>query len=134
VGEARQLDPKTGSPIQLAGKADLAAETLDDTAANGKAETGAHANLLGGEKGLEDAVAMFRRNFLAGIADLGADPLSFTPGTHADFVVLDMPLGNGVGGIDELEGDEGPAPPEPWEEDGWADDEMTAGFGRAPPE
>jgi hypothetical protein len=34
----------------------------------------------------------------------------------------------------ELEGDEGPAPPEPWEDADWADDEMTAGFGRAPPE
>jgi hypothetical protein len=34
----------------------------------------------------------------------------------------------------ELDGDEGPAPPEPWEDADWADDEMTAGFGRAPPE
>src|SRR5262249_17624895 len=66
----RQENAEDGAASDLRFREDEAAGLLDDAVDGGKAEPRALADLLGREEWLEDFVDMFRRDALAGVADL----------------------------------------------------------------
>src|SRR5262249_40831859 len=66
----RQENAEDGAASDFRFREDEAAGLLDDAVDGGKAEPRALTDLLGREEWLEDLVDMFRRDALAGVADL----------------------------------------------------------------
>ena len=81
---ARQIDGNGRAAADLALDADLAARLVGETEDLAEAEAGPLADRLGGEEGLEGALAHVRRHSAAGVGD--ADLHIFAGAHVADFV------------------------------------------------
>lgn len=113
--EARDEDAEFGSATEFAVELDPAAVILDDFLSGGEAEAGAFSGFLGGEESFEDALAIFRGDTAAVVANGDDDEgggEGFVTGCVRAAGVFDLELDDaaffrqGVAGIDaEIEED-----------------------------
>jgi hypothetical protein len=91
-----QFDPEGGASARFTADMDVAAMLLDDAVGQRQSQPGPAADRLGGEEGFEDAVDVFRRDAVSGIADADGHALAAAFGADGDALVLD-----GLGRIDQ---------------------------------
>jgi hypothetical protein len=87
----RQLQLEAGAAAGVIGSADRAAQLVDDLVADREAEAGALAGLLGGEKRIEDASQVLRRNARTGVANRKRDPCAVDARTRVDLPARPSP-------------------------------------------
>ena len=75
----REIDLEGGAFAEAAGHRDPALMLLDNAINRGQAQARAAAQFLGGEKRLEDAAQILRRNAAAGVAEGQADETRRAP-------------------------------------------------------
>src|SRR5258706_3939204 len=83
AGAGRQLHLEAGAAAGMVGGADRSAELVHDLVADGEAEAGARAGLLGREKGIEDACQVLGLDPRSVVANRQGNPCAV--GAHSRF-------------------------------------------------